>query len=356
MLAPSRGLALLLTLSACSRSAEREAPEHQAVATPVPAPSTARASEEGAQAAHARFDVHIHLVEPISDELLSALERAGIEQAVLMASPHLESERPPGADGFAHWRDANERLLRQTAPHAGLFPFITVDPAAVEVHELERWFEQGACGVKLYMGHRSFHAQPLDAPIHAAMFEWLERRHVPVLLHVNTFRYEHELDALLSKHPELELVCPHLCGSRTDLDRLERLLDKHPKLRVDTSHGPGRPGIDGFLNVERERERLARLIHAEPTRFLFGSDLLTLTAVSGDIEATRSEWDLQLRANLGLLEAESFEFYRPKNEHGALMVGNYRGLALEATDAQAVLAGNARAWLASCIDPPAQTP
>ena len=28
--------------------------------------------------------------------------------------------------------------------------FITVEPAQVEIAELEAWFEQGACGVKLY--------------------------------------------------------------------------------------------------------------------------------------------------------------------------------------------------------------
>ncbi|MCA9684917.1 MAG: hypothetical protein KC457_22230, partial [Myxococcales bacterium] len=148
---------------------------------------------------------------------------------------------------------------------------------------------------------------------------------------------------------KLALVCPHLCGSRTDLDRLERLLQKHPQLLVDTSHGPGQPGIDGFLNLEREHERLRTLITAEPGRFLFGSDLVTMT-IAGTIETSRIEWDQQVRANIGLLEGERFEYLRPQNDQGGMAWGEYRGLALEDAVLEPVMAGNAERWLAGCLD------
>jgi predicted TIM-barrel fold metal-dependent hydrolase len=295
-----------------------------------------------------RVDVHVHLVGDAVDELLATLDRHDITQAVVIASPHLDPKHPPPKDDrFAGWRAANDRLLTSTSAHRDrLLPFVTVEPAELEPDELARWLEQGACGVKLYVGHRSLHMRPLDAPEHAASFELLERRGVPVLLHVNSFRYEAELDALLRRYPKLEVVCAHLCGSRTDLDRLERILRAHPSLRVDTSHGPGQPGIDGFTNLERERERIRTLIEAEPERFLFGSDLVTM--VVDDPQATRLAWDRQIAANLGLLERERFEFLRIDGPTGQAAPAEYRGLELEHATLEPVLAGNARRWLQSC--------
>src|SRR5690606_21443904 len=162
--------------------------------------------------------------------------------------------------------------------------------------------------------------------------------------------YEHELDALLARYPKLELVCPHLCGSRTDLDRLARIMRKHPSLLVDTSHGPGQPGIDGFANLERERERLRAMIAAEPHRFLFGSDLVTVT-IAGKQDATQVEWDRQIRANVGLLERERFEFWRAAGRSGAAVQGEYQGLGLEDPALTQVLAGNAQRWLQRCLPP-----
>lgn len=314
-------------------------------------PRTAAADErpKPAGAQHQRIDVHTHLVGDAVDELLATLDRHAIAQAVVIASPHLDPEHPP-ADGqhpFASWRAANDRLLSATAAHrARLLPFVTVEPAELQAAELEGWLDRGACGVKLYAGHRSLHRRPLDAPEHSATFELLERRRIPVLLHVNSFRYEAELDRLLRRYPELEVVCAHLCGSRTDLDRLQRILRKHPRLRVDTSHGPGQPGIDGFTNLEREHDRIRALIQAEPQRFLFGSDLVTLT--SSDLQTTRKMWDRQVAANLGLLERERFVFLRRDGAAKRHALGEYRGLALDDAVLERVLAGNARAWLQAC--------
>ena|GEM_PF-2914838 len=305
--------------------------------------------------ARARFDIHTHLVDDAIDPLLRALDEAGIQRAVLQSSPHLDFSRQPpmGAPPFSGWRAANDRLLAATAPHRDrLLPFITADPAEVTPAELQTWLDAGACGVKLYMGHHVFHERPLDDPAHEPMFTMLEERRVPVLLHVNTFRFEAELDALLTAHPDLNMVCPHFCGSRTDIDRLERILRTHPSLLVDTSHGPGRPGIDGYANIDRELERLRALIVAEPERFLFGSDLVTTYPGARD-SSWRGKWARQLDANLGLVEAAQFEYWRiktsdPRTPAGPKTWGTYRGLALDGQVLEAVLVGNAERWLGSC--------
>lgn len=327
---------------------------------PGPGPSASRSSTAGefapaegepGAAARPRIDVHVHLVSDAVEPLLAALERAGIERAVVMASPHLDpSHAPgPGADRFAGWREANEHLLALSADHGErLLPFVTAAPAEVRPGELQGWLDAGACGVKLYMGHRGFHARPLADEAHAELLSTLERGRVPTLLHVNTFRFEAELDELLEAYPDLNLVCPHFCGSRTDVERLERILAAHPRLLVDTSHGPGKPGIDGFTAIERERVRVRALIHAQPRRFLYGSDLVTSMLEQRE-DVARFEWDRQIQANLGLLERERFEFNREVGEHGVLEWSEYRGLALDEVALGPVLAGNARRWLASCL-------
>ncbi len=319
-----------------------------------PAPGQNQAQGEArptTPAASSSIDVHVHLVDGQVDALLDALDRHGIATAVVMASPHLDTRSGVSLDGsgvLRGWRAANDRLLDETAAHRSrLLPFITVEPAEVEIAELERWFERGACGIKLYFGHQSLHPRPLDDPSHLRLFAWLEARRIPVLAHVNTVRYRDELASLLRRYPELELVCPHLCGSRTDVERLAGLLREFPRLRVDTSHGAGVHGAEGYAAIERDLEQVRALVLAEPERFLFGSDLVTTLSPFGSDE-TRVEWDLQLAANLGLIERERFVFWR-KLEQGGMVNAEYRGLALEGDVRERILVGNARAWLARCL-------
>ena len=362
-------IALTILLAGCE---SKPAPTSQAQATPGAADASLPSEQVGsgpaapeppaAESTSARpeaIDVHIHLVGGHVEELLEHLDRHRIAAAAVLASPHLDPDHlpPPGEDTFSRWREANERLLAQTEEHRDrLLPFITVEPAQVESSELAGWIDRGACGVKLYIGHHSLHARPLGDPAHAATFELLEQRGVPVLLHVNTVRYEDELDDLLRAYPKLSLVCPHLCGSRTDLDRLERLLRKHPSLRVDTSHGEGKAGVKGFTNIERGRERLEALIHAQPERFLYGSDLVTLVSAGAPDDPLRYRWDGQLEANLGLVASETFEFLREGAGPAMMATGEYRGLALKGEVLEAVLAANARSWLKGCLQPPTAAP
>lgn len=340
---PSRAPALALLRSACALALTLSL-GCSAPASPEPTRARPRAAVDPRE----RVDVHVHLVGGAVDELLAAMDRHAIAAAVVIASPHLDPRRdaaPTGDGRLRDWRAANDELLDLTRPHRErLLPFIAVDPAEVEIAELERWFSRGARGVKLYFGHHRLHPRPLDDPAHAPVLAWLERRAVPVLAHVNTARYRDELAAVLRAHPRLELLCAHMCSSRTDLDRLAGLLREFPRLRVDTSHGAGVHGVDGFTAVEADRERLRALIAAYPARFLFGSDLVTTRLVAGEVETAR-EWDRQLAANLGLLERARFVFWRHGARVGALRLGTYHGLDLESPVVDHVLAGNARAWL-----------
>jgi predicted TIM-barrel fold metal-dependent hydrolase len=281
-------------------------------------------------------DAHVHLTDlGALPGLVATLDRHGVERAVLIATPSRLAERAR----------ANEDVLAAAARHPDRFlPFVALDLASDAPEALDALLARGACGVKLYQGHADFHERPLDDPAHEALWQALEARGTPVLLHVNTVRFGGELDRTLTAHPRLNAVCAHLCGSRTDLDRFEALARRFPRLLFDTSHGSASHAAAGFANLDRERARFRRLVESEPDRFLFGSDLVPIT-----IPGWRVEWDGQLAANIGLLRAERFAALRAQGDLPALVPGEYRGLALPPPILRRVLRQNAQRWLAPCL-------
>lgn len=292
------------------------------------------------------IDAHLHLTTGATADLLTALDRYHVDRAVILSTPHLDPEISTGSASLDGYRQANELVLAAAQSHPDRFiPFVTVDLGETEPAYLASVLDRGACGVKIYQGHRSLRRLPLDHASHRPLFSLMEKRGTPVLLHVNTVRYRDELARLLRAHPKLDVVCAHLCGSRTSLDRLAGLLREFPRLRVDTSHGAGMHGAAGFANLEQERERLRAMIEAEPERFLFGSDLVT----SGAPEVRQGDWGLQLDANLGLLTRERFRFWRQQSIGTMLAIGEYAGTPLADPVRAAVLGGNARKWLARCL-------
>jgi predicted TIM-barrel fold metal-dependent hydrolase len=287
------------------------------------------------------INVHVHLLEPgAAGPLLSALDRHRIGHAVLLGSV------VPGAPAADRFRQGNEAVLAAATAHPHRFiPFVALDPAKDGPAELSAYRGRGACGVKLYVGHQEFHDKPLDDPSFEGLWKALEEQRVPTLIHVNTVRYGEELSRVLAAHPSLPLVCAHFCGARTDLGRLERLLSAHPRLLVDTSNGSAGPAAEGFAGLERQRDRLLALLRASPERFLFGSDLSAIPIGP----RFSKEWDEHLAANLGLLQKETFVFWRKASDDSGLVEGTYRGLALGSDLLAPILEGNARRWLGSCV-------
>ncbi len=305
-----------------------------------------------------RIDVHVHHVADSVDNIVALMDEQGIDRAVILASPQLEHRRRspeevrPRGPTLEGWRETNDAVIAAAASEVAngrLIAFVTLDLADFDVAELDGWLRRGACGVKLYDGMAAMHRRPLTDLAYTPAFVELETRGLPLLLHVNSSRFGDELRALVERHPQLNLVCPHLCSSRTNLDNLEALMTAMPRLRVDLSHGPGAPGIAGFTNLggEVQRERLRAMILAEPGRFLFGSDMVASHSATLNPHLGR-----QLRANLGLIEDERFEFWKSKRAGDGIgyAMGEYRGLALPEEVLRQVEGENARAWLGSCID------
>jgi predicted TIM-barrel fold metal-dependent hydrolase len=290
------------------------------------------------------IDAHVHLTGMDAvPALLAELDREGIGRAVVLSTPDSTAGR--GGKGLEGYRQGNEAVLAAAKANPGrLIPFVTLDLSHDTPEYVDDLLARGACGVKLYDGHHAFHEQPLDHPSHLPLFARMQERDVPVLLHANTVRYRAELASVLRAFPKLSVVCAHLCGSRTDLDRFEALRDEFPSLLFDTSHGSSDAAAQGFSYLEKEHQRFRRILEKTPERFLFGSDLVT----SQEGPTWKEEWDMQVGANLGLLAAATFRFWR-QNEGGGLSPGTYRGQALPKELLEKIFGGNARRWLSKCL-------
>jgi len=289
------------------------------------------------------LDVHIHLHdEGAATPLVAALDRNGIARAVILGSVRLGV--PKGPERFVA---GNEAVLAAAQKNPGrLIPFVALEPSVSGPDKLAEYRRRGACGVKLYVGHQDFHDKPIDDPSFAPLYQALDAQRIPTLIHVNTARYEAEFERFLGAYPNIPLVCAHFCGARTDVSRLARLFSSHPGLLVDTSGGSPSVAAEGFAGLERQRDRVLAMIRAAPERFLFGSDL-SVERELGPSDA--DEWNLHLRANLGLLREETFSFYRREGGLPGLSVGTYRGLMLGPELLSPILGGNTRRWLGACL-------
>ncbi|WP_428264562.1 amidohydrolase family protein [Haliangium sp.] len=292
------------------------------------------------------IDVHVHLTAGHTETLLETLDEAGVDRAVVLATPHLDPTiSEPGMSGY---RRANATVMAAAAAFPErLVAFLAVDLGVTDPAYVAEQLDAGACGVKLYQGHRALHERPLDDPLHHPMFRLLERRRVPVLLHVNTVRFRDELDRLLARFPGLNVVCAHMCGSRTDLDRLASIMADHPTLLFDTSLGSGVHGATGLANLEAHRDQILAMIARAPERFLFGSDLVT----SGRAPEAKDEWRAHVTANRSFLTESRFRFWRQGAGSIGMTIEDYRGLALDEPLRSRLLATNARRWLGACLSP-----
>lgn len=287
-------------------------------------------------------DAHVHLTSAGAvTELLRSMDQLGVARSVIVATPDVTAGRGGrGMEGYAH---GNEVVLSAARAHPErLVPFVTLDVSHDGPQELKALMDRGACGIKLYDGHRGFHDRSLDSPEHRALLAFVEDEQVPLLLHVNTVRYLDELRAVLWRFPKLPVVCAHYCGCRTDAARLRRLMDEFPALRFDTSSGSGPSGIDGFMALEANRKRIASWIAREPSRFVFGSDLVTA-------DQSSDRWREHVGANLDFLRSVRMDHWRRSGPgENVFVVGPYEGLALSSQVQQRVLGGNAQTWLARC--------
>jgi len=168
-------------------------------------------------------------------------------------------------------RGGNQEVLEALTAYPDRF----VGVAIVNPHypdevgpELERMFSRD--GVGMIKVHPSFHAYPLDGPAYAPVWEFAERRQIPVLTHTwgegRGFDHPFQAEAVARRHPRLSLILGHSGGSPAGVRACIEAAERTPNLYLDTGTSSMYRGV-----TELVVERLG------PRRMLFGSDV-TYTA------------------------------------------------------------------------------
>ena len=129
--------------------------------------------------------------------------------------------------------------------------------------DLEEILSLGFHGVKLHPDTQRF---AVDGPEAFAIFELLEAKGVPVLVHTGDYRFDYSnperVSHVLAHFPNLKMIGAHF-GGWSVWDDAVRLLSDYPNFRVDTS------SCSPWLSKERAEE----IIRAYgPERVMFGTD------------------------------------------------------------------------------------
>jgi hypothetical protein len=259
-------------------------------------------------------DCHLHLVDFFQKGdgargLLQAMDRAGVEQAMVSGMPlvkkwdaadpvgplhHLDSDAP------CYWYSATDVLVArevQALPPADrerLVPFICgfncTDRNAVDhVKRMIEWYPGFWKGIgEVITRHDEVtHLTPgetarADHVALGPMYELAADLGLPVVVHSNVgaarrrgLTYLHEIENALKAHPRTRLVWAH-AGLSHDVDaaglprEVRRLLSTYPNLTIDLSWVV----FDQLVKDSKPVLEWVQLIEAFPERFVLGSDIV----------------------------------------------------------------------------------
>jgi predicted TIM-barrel fold metal-dependent hydrolase len=322
------------------------------------------------------IDAHAHMA---ADDAETQALLAGLGVKVLNIALGLDSE--------GKWRQASDfgsqRFCELARRRPERFAWCTSfdlprfdDPHYAErvIAELDRDVAAGAAACKVWKNigmevrDRDGDFVLIDHPILTPVFAHLERRKIPVILHVgepkacwlpldersphHDYYREHPewhmlgrtdvpsweallaaRDRLLARHSRLRVVGAHLGSIEHDLSELGRRLDRFPNLAVDTG---GR-----LLDLALQDVATVRgFFEHYSDRILFGSDICLPRAHSemSPEQRQRSREGIERAYAVGLAYyscAERFELGRHR----------FMGLALGEREQRRLFSANARTWL-----------
>ncbi len=262
-------------------------------------------------------------IEQLSDvaKLKSAMEELGITTTVLHGIPTDLLRYSPGDDIDLSEVGNNHNTIAQAAesyPDEFHF-FCTIDPTdSKRAVILEECIEDGAIGVKFYIGYSYSHSIALDDESLEPFYSLLEDKQMILMYPVNTALYKLQLENVLVRHPNLDVICSHYCLASKDIPRLDALMDIHPNLYVDSSFGHASYFEDGLLTITSSHDEFKEFFIEHQDRILFATDNVITTYEGKDLD-----WVLDLTHDYIRLLSEQGIF--PSSTDGGNL---YRGLGL----------------------------
>jgi predicted TIM-barrel fold metal-dependent hydrolase len=285
---------------------------------------------------------------------LAAARKQGIRRTVVVTSPAF-TLFGKGDKTYASMAKNWQELRRATEKYPGeIVPFATVDPHDPDkLEHLKQMVAEGARGVKLYSGHSNLKDLPLDDPSMMPVYAYIEAERLPLNWHINLSKFGGELERVMEKHPELNVMVPHygvaFWRPEVRIPALAAMMRKYPAMYVDTSLGTREILIDGMFTIGGHIQLFRDFFEEFQDRIVYGSDAV----ITGNREKTTSWFHLVIGATRNHLERQSFVFplaeayskYFKPNKEGHNPEGRVRGLALSEKTLRKVYLTNAVQWM-----------
>jgi predicted TIM-barrel fold metal-dependent hydrolase len=235
------------------------------------------------------INAHEHIQDyGVIAKFLHAMDNCQIEKSLLVGSSRFTITLNP-AHGFTRYDENNQEIIKSLRRHPGRFEaWPTLHPLdRHKLSKIKQFIDQGATGVKLYLGHGFvnpstrrylFHPIAMNDQRMYEIYKFCEKHHVPLLYHVNpgpkTAGFCREFVDVLTSFPDLKVNCPHLMLSSIRDSRLQELLDTFPNLFTDLSFGHDDHLIAALKRVSREPDKFTKLFSKNSNRIMFGTDLV----------------------------------------------------------------------------------
>ncbi|MEO6054937.1 MAG: amidohydrolase family protein [Chthoniobacterales bacterium] len=249
------------------------------------------------------IDAHIHFDSTdVYQRQMEDITREGADQfCVLVIDRHTENPADfKQAQGiWIKWKNPERVFL-----FGGIDWISALEQPASSVQKAliaqgERMQSLGFDGVKLLLGKPSVRKainRPLDDIQFQPLFHWFEEAGFPMLWHVgdppefwdekavplwarqNKWWYDEtyppkakidrEIANVIARHPQLNLILPHLFFLSHDLEEAARVLKEHPNIYFDLA-----PGVEWMHNLAKDPARSREFFIRHADRIIYGSDI-----------------------------------------------------------------------------------
>ncbi len=220
--------------------------------------------------------------------LRKAMEDCQVKKMVLLGTSDFTFYLNPDY-GFTGYEKNNEFIIKMS-----------------KEEKLKQYITEGATGVKLYNGHKTFYDLffnlPLTDPGMMEVYAYCELENIPILYHINIGLFSKELEHILQEFPRLVIIVPHFMLSSGNLSRLVYFMKEYPQLYTDISFGHPDFLVAGFSRISNNVSAFRDFFVNYRDRITYGTDLV----VTSYRAKNRAYIDDVHLAYMDLLEKDEF--------------------------------------------------
>ena len=251
------------------------------------------------------IDAHVHMG-TISEQqvVLDICRAAGIESMALVSI-----QNPAQGSGLPQSLYMKARHPEQFYVFAGLNHAAKLTDGRVKApslaEQVRNFADIGCDGIKMIEGKPTSRQRmnvPVTDPYYAEYWATVEELGTPIVWHVNDpeefwdperlpgwarqrnwgygpedvqkEQLYAEVDEVLARHPELNIIFAHFYFLSADLPRAARVLDAHPTVCFDLT-----PGIEMLYNISKDRDAGREFFIRYADRIVFGTDIASRMSV-----------------------------------------------------------------------------